>query len=94
MSETNTQAYGTTHNAGFPPAPSKARQQASSTPHNPNPWVIVEQAGTDDESIRDDFPTFAKANKALADWYYADELESLGVQIMRRLNDGTLTTEF
>ena len=29
MNKQTTQTYGTTNNAGFPPAPSKARQQAS-----------------------------------------------------------------
>lgn len=66
----------------------------NSTRHNPKPWVLVEQAGTDDESIREDFSTFSSASRAMKDYYYWDELETLNVQIMRRNDDGTLTTEF
>lgn len=61
---------------------------------NPNPWVLVEQAGTDDESIREDFATFRGASLAMKNYYYWDELETLNVQIMRRRDDGVLTTEY
>jgi hypothetical protein len=62
--------------------------------NNPRPWVIVEQAGTDDESIRADFGQFSTAHRACLAWYSEDELETLGVSIMKRNNDGTLTTEY
>lgn len=61
---------------------------------NPKPWVLIEQAGTDDESIRKDFATFRDASRAMKDYYYWNEIETLNVQIMRRNNDGTLTTEY
>lgn len=64
------------------------------TNHNPKPWVVVENAGQDDEEIRGDFATFEQANRAVENWYYPDELENLGVQIMRRREDGVLTTEY
>ena len=66
----------------------------TATAHNPNPWVIVEGAGTDDESIVNDFPTFKQASKELSAQYYPDELDDKNVRIMRRLDDGTLTAEY
>lgn len=66
----------------------------NATEQNPCPWVLVEQAGTDDESIREDFATFKAARLTLKNYYYCDEIEALNVQIMRRNDDGTLTTEY
>lgn len=83
--------------------PKNQKQQAAqesspdhfkATTHNPKPWVVVENAGQDDEEIRGDFATFEQANRAVENWYYPDELENLGVQIMRRREDGVLTTEY
>lgn len=54
------------------------------------PWVVVEDAGTDRENILDEYPTWKAAfedNEAFG------ELAS-GLDIMKRLPDGTLTTEF
>jgi len=65
-----------------------------STSHAYPQWVVVEQAGTDDESIVNDHYTFREAAQNIARNYYPDEREELGVQIMKRLPDGTLTTEF
>jgi hypothetical protein len=56
-------------------------------PRNPNPWVIVTNPGQDDEDIFADFATFAEAVAELPE---ADE----GAQVMKRREDGTLTTEF
>jgi hypothetical protein len=58
--------------------------------HNPKPWVVVENAGYENEDIWSDHCTFKAALK---------ELESAGgtengFDIMKRLDDGTLTTEF
>lgn len=61
---------------------------------NPNPWVIVEYAGQDDESIRADFANYRDAIRAIKNWYYPDELQNLSVKIMRRRDDGVLTTEY
>jgi len=61
---------------------------------NPKPWVIVEKAGTDDESIRADFGQFSEAHRACLKWYDTDELEELSVSIMKRNDDGILTTEY
>ncbi len=54
---------------------------------NPNPWVVVVNPGTDDESIWGDFPTYREALAAMA------EAED-GADVMRRRDDGALTTEF
>jgi len=54
---------------------------------NPNPWVVVVNPGTDDESIWGDFPTYREALAAMAEADY-------GADVMRRRNDGMLTTEF
>jgi hypothetical protein len=70
----------------------KKTQEA--TARNPRPWVVVENAGTDDESIRGDFGKYREAMRAIENWYYADELENMNVQLMRRNDDGTLTTEY
>lgn len=61
---------------------------------NPNPWVIVENAGQDNENEVADFKNFLMAHRFCLRNYYDDELESLNVQIMKRQDDGTLTTEF
>lgn len=55
--------------------------------HNPNPWVVVTNAGTDDEDIVNDFPTFAAALQC------ADE-HGEDADVMKRRDDGSLTTEF
>jgi predicted RNA polymerase sigma factor len=64
-----------------------AKAMKKATPHNPNPWVIVTNAGTDDESIFSDHATYKEArqnaNECGEEW-----------DIMRRLDDGSLTTEF
>lgn len=61
---------------------------------NPKPWVVVEFCGMENEAIGADFKTFAEAAKNIEKWYGEDEIEEANVQIMRRLDDGTLTTEF
>lgn len=66
-------------------AGASAAEQAE--PFNPNPWVIVTNPGQDDEDIWADFCNYMAAISGLKE---APE----GAQIMRRLDDGTLTTEF
>lgn len=63
----------------------------AATPHNPNPWVLVARPGQDDEDIVEDFPTFAEAHRAMK---AANQLDQDELDIMRRRDDGTLTTEF
>ena len=60
---------------------------------NPNPWVIVEKAGTDDESIYSDHATYRAAILNAIEFLGRDFYEE-GFDIMRRNDDGTLTTEF
>lgn len=61
---------------------------------NPKPWVVVEFAGMENETIGADFATFKEAAKNIDAWYGADEIEEINVRIMRRLDNGQLTTEF
>lgn len=64
--------------------------QISRKPINFPQWVLVKDPGTDNESIEDDFWELREAAIALVKNY--DESEA--VDIMKRLEDGTLTTEF
>lgn len=61
---------------------------------NPKPWVVVEFAGMENEAIGADFATFKEAAKNVKSWYGEDEIEEANVRIMRRLDNGQLTTEF
>ena len=58
---------------------------------NPCPWVIVENPGTDDENIVIDFGTVKEAYRYLATNYEEDDVTA---DVMRRNDDGTLTTMF
>ena len=53
---------------------------------NPYPYVVVRNAGGEDEDIVEDFPTWKKACEFM--------LGEPGTDLMKRLDDGTLTTEF
>ena len=64
--------------------------QISAKTSNPFPWVVVENPGTDDEYIGGDFATFREAFNNGKTWYGQDE----DWIVMRRNDDGTLTTEF
>lgn len=55
-----------------------------------NPWVVVSHPGTDSEEIWDSHPTFAAATVAMNALKRAGE----PADVMKRLPDGTLTTEF
>ena len=55
--------------------------------HNPRPWVIVTNPGQDVEDIWSDHESYAAALAALP---HAEE----GADVMKRLDDGTLTTGF
>jgi len=64
------------------------RKNIVGTKQNPYPWVIVTNPGQENEGIFSDHATFKEArlntiNVDENDW-----------DIMRRLDDGTLTTEF
>lgn len=59
-----------------------------------NAYVIVEHAGWDDPIEVIDFPTSREAYRYRIEHYDADEIEDLDVLIMKRLPDGSLTTEF
>lgn len=58
------------------------------------PWVIVEGAGCDDEQISSEHHSFSDAAKKLHRSYNNDEIEGMPVSIMRRNEDGTLTTDY
>ena len=53
---------------------------------NPKPWVVVAYPGTDQEDIVDDFATERAARDFLRECPETD--------LMKRLDDGTLTTDF
>lgn len=58
------------------------------------PWVIAEGAGCDDEQIASEHHSFSDAFKKMHHAYDNDEIEGMPVCIMRRNEDGTLTTEY
>lgn len=53
---------------------------------NPNPWVVVTDPGTDQEDILADFRTATQARQFMRAHPDTD--------LMKRLDDGSLTTEF
>lgn len=57
-------------------------------------YVIVEQAGHTDERIISEECTFNLAYREMNKRYDVDELDTLHVEIMKRLPDGSLTTEY
>lgn len=59
-----------------------------------NAYVVIEHAGEDRQTEIVDFPTRRQAYLYIADHYGIDERESLNVDVMKRLPDGGLTTEF
>lgn len=61
------------------------------TAFNPKPWVVVENAGTDNENLVIDFATFREACNWIDRNYTDDDCPA---DIMRRNDDGTLTTEY
>jgi hypothetical protein len=84
-------AYGAELDLYFTPCTlgeikAKRRQTDQAEAFNPNPWVLVNNPGQDDEDIVADFSTFAEAVIAKNEAGEGD--------IMKRLDDGTLTTEF
>lgn len=65
----------------------KIGQQIDNAGYTPTPWVIVENPGTDFEDVWADYESYAVAVKALKN---APE----GCDLMKRLADGSLTTEY
>lgn len=65
----------------------KTRRENYATPHNPKPWVVVTNPGTDEESIFSDHTTYSKA---MTNTLQCNE----PCDVMRRRDDGTLTTEY
>lgn len=61
------------------------------TAHNPKPWVIVENLGTEFADIVIDFATFREAARWIERNYTDDNCPA---DIMRRRDDGVLTTEY
>lgn len=70
-----------------------AAQGSGQITDTPLPWVIVEKAGTDDESIYSDHATYRAAIQHAIEFLGAEFYED-GFDIMRRRDDGALTTEF
>lgn len=60
-----------------------------------NQYVIVEHAGEEGEAQQSmDFATLADAMHFLAKHYTAAERQRINVDIMKRLPNGSLTTEY
>lgn len=57
-------------------------------------YVIVEQCGHADERIVAEERTFNLAYREMNRRYDVDELDTLHVEIMKRLPDGSLSTEY
>lgn len=67
----------------------KTNSTTNATPKAGNqPWVVVLNAGTGDQTISKDAPTFAAALS------HRRSLKDPSADVMKRLPDGTLTTEF
>lgn len=66
------------------------QQNASITNNIQHPWVVVTDAGTDHERIYNDYPSFSCAHIGLKELNY----QTGSSDIMKRQEDGTLTTEF
>lgn len=64
-----------------------SKAQVNPASRNPNPYVVVTNPGQDNQDIWGDYPNYKQAIAALNE---ADEPSD----IMKRLDDGTLTTEF
>lgn len=58
------------------------------------PWVVVENAGYEGEQITSEHHSFADASKRIKKQYDPIEIETMPVIVMRRNDDGSLTTEF
>lgn len=58
------------------------------------PWAVVENAGYTNEKVVHEARTYDDAYCAMHEMYEPDEQEELHVDIMKRVPDGTLTTEF
>jgi hypothetical protein len=65
--------------------------QTTATKHNPFPFVIVTSPGQDGEYFWNDYATFKEAKANLRE---AKDSTGEKCDIMRRLDDGRLTTEF
>lgn len=55
-------------------------------------YAVVEQAGTDSERVVYECVEVGQAHDYVS-YYNASEREELGIDVMRKLIDGTLTTE-
>lgn len=58
------------------------------------PWVVVQHAGLTTERVVCECDTYNDAWAAMQELYTDSEREELGVDIMKRLPDGELTTEY
>lgn len=57
-------------------------------------WAIVINPGCDNEEEIDSFQTFSAAFAWVRKEYTQEEIDEGAVDIMKRLPDGTLTTEY
>ncbi|NJA90230.1 hypothetical protein HCX48_13495 [Rhodocyclus tenuis] len=71
-----------------------AAQIVAATGHNPAPWVVYRNYATDEEDFVADFATFREACQFTNQEGEIDDDGNSDLEILRRLNDGTLTTEY
>ena len=57
-------------------------------------WVVVQYAGFTSEKVVHEARTFDDAFCAMCEMYEPGERDELHVDVMKRLPDGSLTTEF
>ncbi len=71
--------------------PQAIAAKIAATKNNPFPWVIVTSPGQDNEYFWCDYATIKEARANLRE---AKDATGEKCDIMRRRDDGTLTTEF
>lgn len=87
MRNTTFTSPGNTNQATFPRAPeAHPKAKGGGRTHNPYPYVVVTHPGQDDEDVVCDFSTETQARAFMRDLP--------GTDLMRRLSNGVLTTEF
>jgi pectate lyase len=65
------------------------KKATTTTRHNPKPYVVVTNAGTDSEHIWSDHATYEAAVRETTNAKHSEG----SADVMKRLDNGTLTTE-
>ncbi len=87
MRNTTSTSSANTLEATFPRAPeAHPKAKRCGRTRNPYPYVVVTHPGQDDEDVVGDFSTETQARAFMRD--------QPGTDLMKRLSNGVLTTEF